>query len=137
MNRLVATAFELPRTVGQTQVNHIDRDPCNNCVWNLEWASPSENMKHSFETNATRKSNATKQSKAILGRKLDESDWTPYENSNHAARTLNLDSRNISACCNGKNKRVGAYEFKFDVPNEPDCLDGEEWNNIDTSVLSF
>lgn len=50
IHRLVAQHF-LPQPLPhQTQVNHIDGNKENNCVSNLEWACPRENIKHSHET---------------------------------------------------------------------------------------
>ena len=42
---VVAKSF-LPNTEGKPLVNHENNDPSNNCVWNLNWATNSENQKH-------------------------------------------------------------------------------------------
>lgn len=49
IHRLVAITF-LPNNLNLPEVNHIDGDKANNNLSNLEWCSPSHNMKHSFKT---------------------------------------------------------------------------------------
>jgi hypothetical protein len=58
---------------------------------------------------------------------LGTEEWTQYASTAEAERALGLDSGNISACCRGKAKRVGEYEFKWADVNEEAVLPGEEW----------
>jgi hypothetical protein len=49
LHRLIAQTF-IPNPNNLSEVNHIDGDPYNNCVNNLEWITREDNMKH-FHTN--------------------------------------------------------------------------------------
>lgn len=48
VHRLVALNFELPKQQGENQVNHIDGNPRNNDISNLEWCTNQQNANHAF-----------------------------------------------------------------------------------------
>lgn len=50
LHRMVAEVY-LQKLPHQTEVNHLDNDPSNNHVANLEWCTRSENTKHSHRQN--------------------------------------------------------------------------------------
>lgn len=45
LHRLLADHF-IPNPENKREVNHIDNNPANYSLSNLEWVTPSENMKH-------------------------------------------------------------------------------------------
>lgn len=48
VHRLVALTF-IPNPLNKKEVNHIDHNPQNNIVSNLEWISHRENIVHSWK----------------------------------------------------------------------------------------
>ena len=136
LHRLIAIAFDLPKRDDQDTVDHIDNDPSNNRSENLEWANRSEQVERSYATNEERGSSAPKRSKPVEGRELGTEAWVPYASITEAARKLGLNPGQISACCIGKQKKTGNYEFRYGEANEVAVLGGEEWKPYESAWVS-
>jgi hypothetical protein len=94
IHRLVAIAF-LEKIDGKNDVNHIDFNPSNNKVENLEWCSHHENIKHS--SNAGRMS-ATK---LII---LNKDNGIFYYGINDAAESISMKPNTLVCKLTGKLK---------------------------------
>lgn len=60
VHRLVASAF-IPTIEGKEVINHIDGDPLNNNVSNLEWCTQQENVLHAYKTGLRKLSTITRE----------------------------------------------------------------------------
>ncbi|MAT09473.1 MAG: hypothetical protein CMM02_00555 [Rhodopirellula sp.] len=135
-HRAIGAAFGILSGVDDPrQIDHTDGNPSNNCLSNLRAVTRSQNIQHSYDTNTERRSNALKLSKPVRGRKRNTEEWTTYASISDAERRLDLNSGNIGAVLKKKQTHTGDYEFEYAEPNEPECLEGEEWRDIEVSEL--
>lgn len=109
VHRLVAEAF-IENPEGKPFVNHIDFDPKNNNLNNLEWCTQSENMLHSSKMNRlNRIGNKNYKSKRILC----ISTGIMYDGLHECSRQMNIHYQNINKVCRGVRNYAGGHTFKF------------------------
>ena len=66
ISRMVATAFLGSPEDSLLEVNHIDGNPLNNHIENLEWTTRQENMKHAFDNNLFRTGEDSPHNKILI-----------------------------------------------------------------------
>ena len=131
VHRLVAATFlGPPPASSKWEVNHIDNDRSNNHVWNLVYATRSENVQHSWAVNASRGTTAEKLGKSVLWRPCGSDSWSPAVSQASAAKLLGVSEKCISRCCRGlaASCKAGTARYEFQGLHEPEpLLDGEVW----------
>ena len=104
VHRLVAMAF-IPNPDSKPQVNHIDGNPSNNCVSNLEWCTAKENQWHRRNIlNKTSNGRETPVRCVELG-------WC-FPTIQGAADWLGLQKSHICHCLKGDRDTTGGYHFE-------------------------
>ena len=137
IHSLVAYNFLGPPPSSQhSQVNHKDLNPGNNHMENLEYVTPSQNMRHFYANRGYQLSRPGMQ-KPVLGRPRggSEGEWVWYKSMKDAAKALGMSSQSISRCTRGLRKHAGGYEFRLAESDEPLQLPGEEWRPVDLEGL--
>ena len=107
VHRLVAKVF-IPNPECKPEVNHINGDKTDNRVENLEWCTPSENVRHSYESGT----HGTK-AKPVLQYNLQGCFVREWESATEAERQTNIKHNNIAKVCKGKMKQTGGYIWRY------------------------
>lgn len=116
VHRIVCeTFYGLPEGV-RCHVNHIDGDRKNNNVLNLEWCTPSENIKWGVMKGNVRPAVASQRAAEINARpvRIVELDKV-FSSVRACADFLNVPPTNVSRCLvgNRKGQRIHGYHVEF------------------------
>lgn len=114
VHRLVAGMF-IPNPMLYKEINHIDGNKTNNNVYNLEWCTRSQNVKHAFAMGL--KSNK-KGSEHARAKKCYEYDMKgnfikEWGSISEAAEYYNDVTGNVCAACSGKYKTFHGHIWSY------------------------
>ena len=118
VHRLVAIAF-IPNPEGKPTVNHIDGNPMNNNVENLEWATYSENEKHAYRMGLVKPNPCMfpKNSTKVRAYNPDTKDEIICGSASELARILGVNHTRTSYCAKlsreGRKTKVKGYFVEF------------------------
>jgi hypothetical protein len=112
VHRIVATAF-ISNIDNKPQVNHKDGERNNNNYENLEWATESENMFHSYKElgreSCVKKGEFNHKNKKILC----INNGIIYYSTNEAGKQTNVHPSNVSKVCRGILENCKNIKFKY------------------------
>lgn len=114
IHRLVAFAF-IPNPNDLPQINHIDENPLNNNIQNLEWCTGKQNCNHGHHRKRISERQLRNHCKSRPVAKVDSNGQIIeiYSSINDAARKMGIRGENISRCCMGKYQLVCGYKWKY------------------------
>lgn len=121
IHRLVAQAF-IPNPENKPQVNHLDCNPENNKVTNLEWVTREENVQYGYSHGNMKASKSflgRTGSKHPLSKPIFQVDISTnkiikeFAGINEASRITGVSVSGICSCCKGDRKTAGGYIWKY------------------------
>ncbi len=110
VHRLVAIAF-IDNPFEYQEVNHKDENKLNNNVNNLEWCTRKYNNTYGTRLEKVKASN---QNNKTYKKVLCVETGIVYNSATEAARMLNLQQTNITACCRGRLSTTGGYHWQYE-----------------------
>ena len=129
VHRVVKITFHgLPKTERAWQVHHVDGDTANNRLDNLEYVTPTENMRYSF-SDPSRRSNGPARSKPVLWRPIGSRSWTCCASTRVVAQQLGVHRYTVARYCREQAAAKG-YEFRYQDAMCEHSLTGEEWRSM-------
>lgn len=113
VHRLVWSAFNGQIPQGY-EINHIDENPSNNRLENLNLMTHKENINYGTRNERSAKKHINgKKSKSVLQFDLNNNLVKEYPSIRQVERETGFANQNIVNCCKGKLKQAYGYKWKY------------------------
>ena len=109
------------------QVHHVDGNPSNNRLENLEYTTHRQNIRYSFQ-DPLRGSSGQKLSKPVIWRAVGSQRWTTCESITLAAQQVGISRPTVFRYCHN-NSSIKGLEFQL-AGKMAEKIPGEEWKQI-------
>lgn len=113
VHRIVATCF-IPNPHGYPEINHLDNNPKNNSVSNLEWCTHEMNIAYKEKYGVSAKEATKELRKPLFAVNLETSEVLCFKSQGEAARQLGVSQGHISRVIKGELNQIGGYWFTED-----------------------
>ena len=122
VHRLVAEAF-IDNQSNKPCINHIDNNPLNNCVENIEWCTPLENFQHMQKQGRNKrtdkwirnlKTSLERIEKPVIGTHVSSGEQIKFKSVN-SVKEYGFEPSCVSNCCNKKRKTHKGYTWEFET----------------------
>lgn len=108
VHRLVLSTFNPVPNMDNLEVNHINGNPSDNFIGNLEWTTRQENVNHSYEYNLCRYKRHEVDMFTLEGEYIKS-----FKTSYRASKETGINRGNIARNCKGTGKSAGGYLWRF------------------------
>jgi hypothetical protein len=116
LHRIIASTY-IENVDNKEQVNHIDCNKLNNCLFNLQWSTSNENMRHAYDNNLIKLSNKKIKAISETGKNIGKYNLVDrskivldfytgifYNSCTEAAKSLGISHQYMSRILSGKIK---------------------------------
>lgn len=121
VHRLILHAFDPRENEDELEVHHLDGNPANNNLDNLQWVTHEENIKY-IPPEKLKSSNQFI-ARPIVQMTLEGQEIAIYPSAYEAWKQTGCNHRHISEVCQGKRRTTGGFKWKYFEGSTTNCSD--------------
>lgn len=110
VHRIIASCF-ISNPISLPEVNHIDNNPTNNHLNNLEWCSHRYNMQYREKYGVSAKKSAEALIRPVFAINLETQEVLQFPSQRETSQELDIAYQNINKVIKGQRRQAGGYWF--------------------------